>query len=229
MKKEEIKVLLIEDDSNLGAITADYLSAKGFNCVWENNGEAGYQAFVKDQFDIVILDVMMPIKDGFSTAQDIRGIDKNIPIIFLTAKSMKEDTLKGFEIGADDYITKPFNMEELIARINAVLKRSSTKKDNFYDDVNIGKFVFNPKIQTLKIDDNSIRLTTKESDLLKLLCKNHDEILERNHALKAVWGDDNYFNGRSMDVYIAKLRKYLKSDPSVKIINVHGRGFKLLT
>ena len=130
MKKEEIKVLLIEDDSNLGAITADYLSAKGFNCVWENNGEAGYQAFVKDQYDIVILDVMMPIKDGFSTAQDIRGIDKNIPIIFLTAKSMKEDTLKGFEIGADDYITKPFNMEELIARINAVLKRSTTKKDN---------------------------------------------------------------------------------------------------
>ena len=142
---------------------------------------------------------------------------------------MKEDTLKGFEIGADDYMTKPFNMEELIARINAVLKRSYTKKDNFYDDVNIGKFVFNPKMQTLKIDDNSIRLTTKESDLLKLLCKNQDEILERNHALKAVWGDDNYFNGRSMDVYIAKLRKYLKSDPSVKIINVHGRGFKLLT
>ena len=129
---------------------------------------------------------------------------------------MKEDTLKGFEIGADDYMTKPFNMEELIARINAVLKRSYTKKDNFYDDVNIGKFVFNPKMQTLKIDDNSIRLTTKESDLLKLLCKNHDEILERNHALKAVWGDDNYFNGRSMDVYIAKLRKYLKSDPQIQ-------------
>ena len=142
---------------------------------------------------------------------------------------MKEDTLKGFEIGADDYITKPFNMEELIARINAVLKRTSNKKENYYDDVQIGKFVFNPKMQLLKLGEDSVHLTTKEADLLKLLCKNQDEILERNHALKAVWGDDNYFNGRSMDVYIAKLRKYLKGDPSVKIINVHGRGFKLLT
>ena len=172
---------------------------------------------------------MMPIKDGFSTGEDIRGIDKNVPIIFLTAKSMKEDTLKGFEIGADDYITKPFNMEELIARINAVLKRTSNKNENYYDDVQIGKFVFNPKMQLLKLGEDSVHLTTKEADLLKLLCKNQDEILERNHALKAVWGDDNYFNGRSMDVYIAKLRKYLKGDPSVKIINVHGRGFKLLT
>tara|TARA_B100000282_G_C31275542_1_gene284182 strand:- start:51 stop:479 length:429 start_codon:yes stop_codon:yes gene_type:complete len=142
---------------------------------------------------------------------------------------MKEDTLKGFEIGADDYITKPFNMEELIARINAVLKRTSNKNENYYDDVQIGKFVFNPKMQLLKLGEDSVHLTTKEADLLKLLCKNQDEILERNHALKAVWGDDNYFNGRSMDVYIAKLRKYLKGDPSVKIINVHGRGFKLLT
>ena len=140
---------------------------------------------------------------------------------------MKEDTLKGFEIGADDYITKPFNMEELIARINAVLKRTSNKNENYYDDVQIGKFVFNPKMQLLKLGEDSVHLTTKEADLLKLLCKNQDEILERNHALKAVWGDDNYFNGRSMDVYIAKLRKYLKGDPSVKIINVHGRGFKL--
>ena len=229
MKKEETKILLIEDDQNLGGITTDYLTAKGFHCQWENNGESGYQAFVNDHFDIVILDVMMPTKDGFSTGEDIRGIDKNVPIIFLTAKSMKEDTLKGFEIGADDYITKPFNMEELIARINAVLKRTSNKNENYYDDVQIGKFVFNPKMQLLKLGDNSVHLTTKEADLLKLLCKNQDEILERNHALKAVWGDDNYFNGRSMDVYIAKLRKYLKEDPSVKIINVHGRGFKLLT
>ena len=229
MKKEETKILLIEDDQNLGGITTDYLTAKGFHCQWENNGESGYQAFVNDHFDIVILDVMMPIKDGFSTGEDIRGIDKNVPIIFLTAKSMKEDTLKGFEIGADDYITKPFNMEELIARINAVLKRTSNKNENYYDDVQIGKFVFNPKMQLLKFGDDSVHLTTKEADLLKLLCKNQDEILERNHALKAIWGDDNYFNGRSMDVYIAKLRKYLKGDPSVKIINVHGRGFKLLT
>jgi DNA-binding response OmpR family regulator len=226
--KKELKILLIEDDENLGAITSEYLKAKGFSCHWEKNGELGYQSFVKNQFDIVILDVMMPVKDGFSTAKDIRGIDKNTPIIFLTAKSMKDDTLKGFEIGGDDYITKPFNMEELIARVNAVTKRTKLNQEVHYDDLNIGKFSFNPKMQLLKIDSETFNLTTKETDLLLLLHKNKNDILERNHALKAVWGDDNYFNGRSMDVYIAKLRKYLKSDESIQIINVHGRGFKLL-
>jgi len=227
--KEEIKVLLVEDDSNLGSITSDYLKAKGFNCTWEINGELGYREFVKNQYDIVILDVMMPIKDGFSTAKDIRGIDKKVPIIFLTAKSMKEDTLKGFEIGADDYITKPFNMEELTARISAILKRVSSDKESHFDDIKIGKLTFNPKMQILSKDDFSVSLTTKESDLLILLYKNKNDILERDHALKAIWGDDNYFNGRSMDVYIAKLRKYLKHDEQIQIINVHGRGFKLLT
>lgn len=226
--KKELKILLIEDDENLGAITSEYLKAKGFSCQWEKNGELGYQSFVKNQFDIVILDVMMPVKDGFSTAKDIRGIDKKTPIIFLTAKSMKDDTLKGFEIGGDDYITKPFNMEELIARVNAVTKRTKLNQEVHYDDLNIGKFSFNPKMQLLKIDSETFNLTTKETDLLLLLHKNKNDILERNHALKAVWGDDNYFNGRSMDVYIAKLRKYLKSDESIQIINVHGRGFKLL-
>ncbi len=227
--KKEIKVLLVEDDSNLGSITSDYLKAKGFNCTWEINGELGYREFVKNQYDIVILDVMMPIKDGFSTAKDIRGIDKKVPIIFLTAKSMKEDTLKGFEIGADDYITKPFNMEELTARISAILKRVSSETEFHFDDIKIGKLTFNPKMQILSKDDFSVSLTTKESDLLILLYKNKNDILERDHALKAIWGDDNYFNGRSMDVYIAKLRKYLKHDEQIKIINVHGRGFKLLT
>jgi DNA-binding response OmpR family regulator len=227
--KKEIKVLLVEDDSNLGLITSDYLKAKGFNCTWEINGELGYREFVKNQYDIVILDVMMPIKDGFSTAKDIRGIDKKVPIIFLTAKSMKEDTLKGFEIGADDYITKPFNMEELTARIGAILKRVSSDTDSHFDDIKIGKLTFNPKMQILSKDDFSVSLTTKESDLLILLYKNKNDILERDHALKAIWGDDNYFNGRSMDVYIAKLRKYLKHDEQIQIINVHGRGFKLLT
>ena len=227
--KKELKILLIEDDENLGSITNDYLIAKGFDCKWEKNGEVGYQSFVKNSFDIVIMDVMMPIKDGFSTAQDIRGIDKNTPIIFLTAKSMKEDTLKGFEIGADDYITKPFNMEELIARINAIIKRTKTDENTHFDDLDIGKFKFNPKMQLLKIGNETFKLTTKETDLLLLLHKNKNDVLERNHALKAVWGDDNYFNGRSMDVYIAKLRKYLKEDESIQIINVHGRGFKLLT
>ena len=172
---------------------------------------------------------MMPIKDGFSTAKDIRGIDKKVPIIFLTAKSMKEDTLKGFEIGADDYITKPFNMEELTARISAILKRVSSDTESHFDDIKIGKLTFNPKMQILSKDDFSVSLTTKESDLLILLYKNKNDILERDHALKAIWGDDNYFNGRSMDVYIAKLRKYLKHDEQIQIINVHGRGFKLLT
>jgi two-component system, OmpR family, response regulator len=227
--KKEIKVLLVEDDSNLGSITSDYLKAKGFNCTWEINGELGYREFVKNQYDIVILDVMMPIKDGFSTAKDIRGIDKKVPIIFLTAKSMKEDTLKGFEIGADDYMTKPFNMEELTARINAILKRVSLDSESHFDDIKIGKLTFNPKMQILSKDDFSVSLTTKESDLLILLYKNKNDILERDHALKAIWGDDNYFNGRSMDVYIAKLRKYLKHDEQIQIINVHGRGFKLLT
>ena len=227
--KKEIKVLLVEDDPNLGSITSDYLNAKEFNCKLEINGELGYREFVKGHYDIVILDVMMPIKDGFNTAKDIRGIDKKVPIIFLTAKSMKEDTLKGFEIGADDYITKPFNMEELSARINAVLKRTSLDSESHFDDIKIGTLTFNPKMQILSKDDFSVSLTTKESDLLILLYKNKNDILERDHALKAIWGDDNYFNGRSMDVYIAKLRKYLKHDEQIQIINVHGRGFKLLT
>lgn len=225
---KEIKILLVEDDSNLGSITSQYLMAKGFNCHWEENGELGYQSFVKNEYDLVILDVMMPVKDGFSTAKDIRGIDKNVPIIFLTAKSMKEDTLKGFEIGGDDYLTKPFNMDELVARINAILKRVSSDSDSYFDDLEIGKLTFNPKMQILSMGDFSVTLTTKESDLLTLLYKNKNNILDRNHALKAIWGDDNYFNGRSMDVYIAKLRKYLKQDDQIQIINVHGRGFKLL-
>jgi two-component system OmpR family response regulator len=225
---KEIKILLVEDDANLGSITSQYLMAKGFNCHWEENGELGYQSFVKNEYDLVILDVMMPVKDGFSTAKDIRGIDKNIPIIFLTAKSMKEDTLKGFEIGGDDYITKPFNMDELVARINAILKRVTSDSDSYFDDLEIGKLTFNPKMQILSMGDFSVTLTTKESDLLTLLYKNKNNILDRNHALKAIWGDDNYFNGRSMDVYIAKLRKYLKQDDQIQIINVHGRGFKLL-
>ena len=223
----KIKILLVEDDPNLGSITSEYLNAKGFDCQWEKDGEAGYQKILKEKFDILIFDVMMPIKDGFTLAKDVRGIDKKTPILFLTAKSMKEDTLKGFEIGADDYVTKPFNMEELIARIKAIINRTK-ENTNHFDDITIGKLSFNPKMQILKSKDKSIKLTTKESELLILLCKNKNDILERNFALKAVWGDDNYFNGRSMDVYIAKLRKYLKEETNIQIINVHGKGFKLL-
>lgn len=225
--KNKIKILLVEDDPNLGSITSEYLNAKGFDCKWEKNGEAGYQKILKEKFDLFIFDVMMPIKDGFTLAKDVRGIDKKTPILFLTAKSMKEDTLKGFEIGADDYVTKPFNIEELIARIKAIINRTK-ENDNHFDDITIGSFSFNPKMQILKSKDKTIKLTTKESELLILLCKNKNDILERNFALKAVWGDDNYFNGRSMDVYIAKLRKYLKEETNIQIINVHGKGFKLL-
>ena len=223
----KLKILLVEDDPNLGSITSEYLNAKGFDCQWEKDGEAGYHKILKEKFDLLIFDVMMPIKDGFTLAKDVRGIDKKTPILFLTAKSMKEDTLKGFEIGADDYVTKPFNMEELIARIKAIINRTK-ENTNHFDDITIGKMSFNPKMQILKSKDKSIKLTTKESELLILLCKNKNDILERNFALKAVWGDDNYFNGRSMDVYIAKLRKYLKEETNIQIINVHGKGFKLL-
>ncbi len=226
--KIKLKILLVEDDKNLGLLLTDYLNEKGHDCVLRINGEEGYKSFNEESFDFLILDVMMPIKDGFTLAQEIRGIDKTVPILFLSAKSLKADTLKGFEMGADDYMTKPFNMEELLARMNAILRR--TKLTNEFDnsEFKLGYYTFNAKLQTLSHNDNIQRLTTKESDLLKLLCKNKNYILERNNALNAVWGDDNYFNGRSMDVYIAKLRKYLKEDSNIQIINVHGKGFKLL-
>ncbi len=221
-------ILLVEDDPNLGLLLSEYLNAKGFNCTLKINGQEGYDAFVKHSFDFLIFDVMMPIKDGFTLAKEVRGLDKNIPILFLTAKSLKEDTLKGFKVGADDYMTKPFSMEELIARINAILRRTpnNQEKEGVYD---IGVFKFNHQLQILSTESTETKLTTKENELLKLLCKNKNGVLERNDALKAVWGDDNYFNGRSMDVYIAKLRKHLKRDETIEIINVHGKGFKLLT
>ena len=226
--QKNIKVLLVEDDSNLGLLLKEYLNAKGFECTLRVNGDEGYKSFIEESYDFLILDVMMPVKDGFTLAQEIRGINKQVPILFLTAKSLKEDTLKGFESGADDYMSKPFSMEELTARISAILRRTNTSKQNEHNKYQIGKYIFDPKLQILTCKKNNQKLTTKESDLLKLLCINKNTILERNHALKAVWGDDSYFNGRSMDVYIAKLRKYLKSDTDIQIINVHGKGFKLL-
>ena len=222
-------ILLVEDDPNLGLLLSEYLNAKGFNCTLKVNGQEGYDTFIKESFDFLIFDVMMPIKDGFTLAEEIRGVGKNVPILFLTAKSLKEDTLKGFKVGADDYMTKPFSMEVLIARINAILRRTPTSTEAKNGIYEIGLFRFNHQLQKLTTDNSETKLTTKENELLKLLCKNKNGILERNDALKAVWGDDNYFNGRSMDVYIAKLRKHLKLDDSIEIINVHGKGFKLLT
>jgi two-component system OmpR family response regulator len=230
MQAEKLKILLVEDDTNLGTLLREYLEAKGYSTVLAVNGKQGFDMFSKDKFNICILDVMMPVKDGYTLAKEIRAIDENVPIVFLTAKSMKEDTIEGFNAGADDYITKPFSMEELLVRIKAILRRTEIRvnvNDN-RTEFKIGKYKFDYQHQTLEIKGSQQKLTTKEADLLKLLCLHANDILDRNFALKAIWNDDNYFNGRSMDVYIAKLRKYLKDDPAVEIINVHGKGFKLL-
>lgn len=231
MTKEKISVLLAEDDRNLGNLLREYLEAKGYNIKLASNGKEAYDLFSKEQFDLCLLDVMMPVKDGFTLAREIRSSDNNVPIVFLTAKSMKEDAIEGFTAGADDYITKPFSMEELLMRITAILRRVKNQnlKQSEQSDFKIGKYKFNSKDRTLELKGKVTELTTKESDLLKLLCLNSNDILDRNFALRTVWQSDSYFSARSMDVYIAKLRKYLKEDPKVEILNIHGRGFKLLT
>jgi two-component system, OmpR family, response regulator len=228
--KKKTRVLLCEDDPNLGTLLKEYLIAKGFETDLATDGVEGLKAFRRSTYDFLILDVMMPLKDGFTVAREIREEDKHTPILFLTAKSMKEDTLEGFKSGGDDYLTKPFSMEELMARMNAILRRASALPDASDEFVHftIGRYDFDYNKQKLSLGNEEIKLTTKENELLYLLCKNKNGIMERSYALKAIWGDDNYFNGRSMDVYIAKLRKHLKEDSVVEIINIHGRGFKLL-
>jgi DNA-binding response OmpR family regulator len=222
------KILLVEDDPNLGQILAEYLQLKGFEPMLCADGEEALATYKKNQFDLCLLDIMMPKKDGFTVAREIRSIDKKLPIIFLTAKTLKEDTLEGFRIGADDYITKPFSMEELLLRINAVLRRSFSGENEDQKEFSIGNFTFNFNDQTLTHGNESMRLTTKEAHLLKLLCLNKNNTLNRSAALKMIWGDDSYFNARSMDVYITKLRKYLKNDEKINIMTVHGEGFKLI-
>lgn len=226
----QLKVLLAEDDSNLGMLLQEYLTAKNFDVKLAADGKIAFDLFCKQKFDLCLLDVMMPVKDGLTLAKEIRENDKSIPIIFLTAKSMKEDTLEGFNAGADDYITKPFSMEELLARIQAVLRRSNKQVglQSEQTQFELGIFKFNSETQILAREGEEQKLTTKESQLLRLLALHKNEILDRNYALKLIWHDDNYFNGRSMDVYIAKLRKYLKAENKVEIVNVHGKGFKLL-
>jgi len=223
-------ILLAEDDENLGKLLTTFLKAKGFQVELAKNGKSAYELFnnPKHSFNLLILDVMMPEMDGFKLAEEIRLLDKNIPFLFLSAKSMKEDKLRGFSVGADDYITKPFSMEELLARVNVVLKRIEAKKTNVQEKLRVGRIEYEPGLSLLHLDEGIKKLTTKENMLLRLLVQNQNELLDRQAALRAVWGDDNYFNGRSMDVYIAKLRKLLKDDANIEIMNVHGIGFKLL-
>ena len=225
---DNIKIMLCEDDENLGMLLREYLQAKGFSAELYPDGEAGYRAFMKQKYDICILDVMMPKKDGFTLAQEIRQANADVPIIFLTAKQLKEDILEGFKIGADDYITKPFSMEELVFRVEAILRRVRGKKNKESSVYRVGNFTFDTQKQLLTIGDKQTKLTTKENELLALLCSHANETLQRDFALKTIWIDDNYFNARSMGVYITKLRKHLKDDPQIEIINIHGKGYKLI-
>jgi len=229
-KMDNLQILIVEDDPNLGQILAEYLQIKGMGTTLSEDGEEGLEAYKNGNFDLCILDIMMPKKDGFTLAREIRSMDIKTPIIFLTAKSMKEDTIKGLKIGADDYMTKPFSMEELLLRIQAVMRRVGSNNDDELEKSvwQVGKYKFDLNNQTLESDGEVMKLTTKESDLLKILVQNKNKTLQRSIALKNVWGDDSYFNARSMDVYITKLRKLLKGDDSLKILTVHGEGFKLL-
>jgi DNA-binding response OmpR family regulator len=229
MENKEIKILLAEDDHNLGTILKAYLEAKGYPTKLYVNGKEALDAYLKEKFDFCILDVMMPVKDGFTLAKEIRKTDKKIPILFLTAKSMQEDRIEGLQLGADDYLTKPFSMEELLLRIKAIIRRSNSPASADKSIFKLGTYVFDYTHQTLINGDEVQKLTSKEAELLKLLCENMNAVLDRTIALNRIWNDDSYFNARSMDVYIAKLRKYLKDDPTIELLNVHGVGFKLLT
>ncbi len=228
--EKKTRLLLCEDDHNLGVLLAQYLRAKDFEVEHCTDGVQGWEAYRKGKFDLLLLDVMMPDKDGFTLAREIREKDEQTPIIFLTAKNLRPDVAKGFDSGADDYITKPFSMEELLLRIQAVLRRAwgQAPAQERRTDFTLGKYTFDARRQLLTGPGGERNLTTKENELLHLLCEHGNQLLERPVALKRVWGESNYFNGRSMDVYIAKLRKYLADDPDVIVANVHGKGFRLV-
>ena len=226
------RILLVEDDPNFGVVLKDYLGLNDYHVTHAKDGIEGLIMFKNNSYDLCILDVMMPRKDGFSLAQDIRATDKEVPIIFLTAKTLKEDVLKGYSVGADDYLNKPFDSEVLLYKIKAILQRkdSDTSSDSEQFEFVIGQFFFNSKLRHLSIGENGEpqKLSPKESKLLKMLAIHKNDLMPRELALTKIWRDDNYFTSRSMDVYIAKLRKYLKSDENVEILNIHGEGFRLL-
>lgn len=228
--EKKVKILLLEDDPNLGFVLREFLLHKNYQVVLKENGEEGLKTFQSESFDICVVDIMMPKMDGFTFTRHVRKADKETPIIFLTAKSMKEDKLEGFKLGGDDYLTKPFSMEELEVRIEAVLRRVGKSQNHENQPVRftLGKYKFDYGTQQLKLNGHVQSLTTKEAELMKLLCINKNKVVEREIALKLIWGNDSYFTGRSMDVYITKLRKYLKEDPNIEIVNVHGTGFKLM-
>ncbi len=227
---EKAKILLVEDDPNLGIVIKDNLEDKGYRVNLCTDGKMGLQSFYENKVDLCVFDVMLPKKDGFSLAEEIRQTDQQTPIIFLTAKALQEDRIRGFKIGADDYITKPFSMEEFALRIEAILKRCREigQRPEDRSEFVLGNFVFNYNNLNITSNGNKQGLTRKEADILRLLCINQNEVLKREIVLNIIWGNDDYFLGRSLDVFITKLRKYLKEDPSVQIVNIHGVGFKLV-
>ena len=229
MEDKKSKILLCEDDTNLGKVLKDYLELNDYDVILERDGRLGLAAFQREKFDICLLDVMMPNMDGFKLAEEIRDVDLDIPLFFLSAKTMKDDIIQGYKLGADDYITKPFDSEVLLMKIKAMLKRN--EEDNRINDnieFDLGKYHFNPKLRQLINNDSHQTLSPKEIELLKMLSEHKNDLLPRERALKKIWGSDTYFNGRSMDVYIAKLRKYLKDDTDIEIVNIHGNGFRLV-
>ena len=228
---KRVKILLVEDDPNFGSIMKSYLELNEYEVVLKTDGKQGLSAFKSESFDLCILDVMMPEMDGFTLAREIKKSNSEIPFIFLTAKTLKEDMLEGFKTGADDYITKPFDSEVLLYKLKAILKRKSQSDENESDlkEFQVGKLHFNYTLRTLTHGKHSQQLSPKEAKLLRMLCTSKDGILLRKDALEKIWGADNYFNGRSMDVFIARLRKYLREDPSIEIGNIHGNGFRFIT
>jgi len=230
MKEKKSKILLAEDDTNFGAVLRDYLTMNDYEVKLCKDGNDALDTFLTNSFDICILDVMMPLKDGFMVAREIREKNNSIPIIFLTAKTLKQDMLEGFKIGADDYITKPFDSEILLYKIKAVLNRNreNANKEHLPNEFKIGKYDFNYKLRTVSDGTHTHKLSPKEGELLFLLCLKMNDLLKREEALKKIWGDDNYFTARSMDVFIAKIRKYLSGDPDIELMNLHGSGFRLM-
>jgi len=229
MNNRKYKILLCEDDQNLGMVLKNYLELNDYDVVLERDGRLGLAAFQRENVDICLLDVMMPHMDGFTLAEEIRDINPDVPLFFLSAKTMKEDLIQGYKLGADDYITKPFDSEVLLLKIKAILKRNDeVNKENEYVEYDLNSFHFNPRLRQLIHGTEIYTLSPKENELLKMLAEHKNDLLPREKALKKIWGSDTYFNGRSMDVYIAKLRKYLKDDDHVEIVNIHGNGFRLV-